>query len=290
MELSTDTYDPALAPGGPCTGVTLNPDGSCTIPSSSSASFTTTINEHSLLAGLWARPIDSLRLSYDQELFYADNTFTRVSPRQFQHYKLRGNYKALNWLSMGGTVNVYEARNNVAQIDHLEHTRNYGYNLTVAPADRWSVDFGYNYTGVFSQTNICYVLGFGPPPSGVPPCPIVGSPSSYLQGISIYKNKLNYAYGDIMLKPVRRVIMRLGYALDSVSGNTLILNPNASPGPLNFNYNRPYGSLDFAVAKGVIARAGWGFYDYDEKDEALDPTGPRSFRGNLVNLSLVYSF
>jgi hypothetical protein len=289
VELSTSTYDPILPANSPCNSVTLNADGSCTINSSSSDSSSVDINESSLLVGLWARPVNGLRLSYDQELLYADNSFTRISPRQSQHYKGRIEYRANNWLSMGSTINVYEARNNVAQINHLEHTRSYGYFLTVAPRERWSFDFGYDYTGVFSQTNICYIFGSGPPPAGVPACPIAGSAAT-LQGISIYNNKLNYGYADIMVKPVQKVTMRLGYALDSVSGNTLILNPNASPGPLNFNYNRPYGSVDVAVAKGVTARAGWGFYDYDEKFVNADLTGPRSFRGNLVNLSLIYSF
>jgi hypothetical protein len=289
VELSTDTYDPILATGGPCTGQTLNPDGSCTLSSSSGDSFETLINEHSLLAGLWARPVQNLRLSYDQEIMYADNTFTRISPRQAQHYKFRGEYKPKSWLSMNTTVNIYEGRNNVAQVDHLEHTRNYGYNVTVAPGERWSIDAGYNYTGIFSQTDICFVFGSGPPPLGFPPCPITGSPVP-LQGLSTYTNKLNYGYTDIMLKPVKRVMLRMGYALDSVSGDTLILNPNSPPGPLNFNYHRPYGSVDVVLAKGVTWRTGWGFYDYNEKDTPIDPIGHRSFRGNLVNLTLRYNF
>jgi hypothetical protein len=287
--LNTNTYDPVLAPTGPCTGQPLNPDGSCTVSSSSGDSFETTINEHSLLAGIWARPINNLRLSYDQELMYADNTFTRISPRQLQHYKFRGEFKPKSWLSMGTTFNIYEARNNVTQINHLEHTRNYGYHISVAPGDRWSIDAGYNYTGVFSQTNVCFIFGSGPPPPGFPPCPIAGSPVP-LEGISTYNSKLNYGYSDIMLKPTKRVALRMGYAIDSVTGNTLILNPNSPPGPLNFNYHRPYGSVDVVLAKGVTWRTGWGFYDYNEKDTPFDPIGHRSFRGNLVNLTLRYTF
>jgi hypothetical protein len=294
VAFGTSTYDPTLAKGGPCTGVPLNPDGSCTVSAPSTQSLanfdaSTTINENSLLVGLWARPTDTVRLSYDQELMYADNTFTRVSPRQFQHYKFRGDYKPKPWVSMGTTLNVYEARNNVYQVNHLEHTRNFGYYLTVAPGERWSLDAGYNYTGVFSQTNICFIFGAGTPPAVFPACTIVGSPVT-LQGISIYTNKTNYGYADFLVKPVKRVTLRLGYAIDSVTGNTLILNPNSPTGPLNFKYHRPYASVDIGVAKGVTWRTGWGFYDYNEINSSTDPTGSRSFRGNLVNLSLVYSF
>jgi len=288
VELSTSTYFPVLASGDPCHGQPNGLNGTCTASSSSSDSSTTTINEDSLLFGIWARPTDKLRLNYDQEILYADNTFVRIDPRQSQLYKLRGDYRADKWFTMSGTLNIYEARDNVSQINHLEHTRNYGLSATIAPQERWSIEAGYNYTGIFSQTNICYIFGSGPPPAGVPPCPIVGSPVS-LEGISIYNNKLNYGYGDVMLKPVPRVTMRLGYSIDSVTGNTLILNPNATPGPLNFNFHRPIASVDFELAKGVVARGAWNFYDYDEKD-AGDPTGPRSFRGNLGTISIVYSF
>lgn len=294
VAFATSTYDPTLAKGGPCTGVPLNPDGSCTITAPSTqtlANFdaSTTINENSLLMGLWARPSNSVRLSYDQELMYADNTFTRVSPRQLQHYKFRGDYKPKPWMNMGTTLNIYEARNNVFQVNHLEHTRNYGLYFSVAPAERWSLDAGYNYTGIFSQTNICFIFGSGAPPALFPACTIVGSPVT-LQGLSVYNNKMNYAYFDFMVKPIKRVTLKAGYSIDDVTGSTLILNPNSPTGPLDYKYHRPFGTVDIALAKGVTWRTGWGFYDYNEINSPLDPTGPRSFRGNLVNLSLIYSF
>lgn len=300
---TTNTYDPTIQDNagvrswpdnGPCRGLPLNPDGSCTVSGFSTqalanVTFSTTINEHSLLAGVWVRPTDTLRLSYDQELLYADDTFTRISPRQLQHYKLRATYKPIPWMSFASTVNVYEARNNVAQINHLEHTRNYGFNLSVAPGDWWSIDLGYNYTGVLSQTNICFIFGAGPPPPGFPPCPIAGSPGP-LQGISVYNNKLNYGYGDLTIKPVKRVTLAMGYSIDSVTGNTLILSPNSPAGPLNSNFHRPHASVAIDLAKGWSWKTAWGFYDYNEKGAAIDPIGRRSFRGNLVNLSAVYSF
>jgi len=289
VEITTSTYDPKLAATGPCKGQTLNPDGSCTIFDTTSDAFSTTINENSLLIGLWARPVDKLRLSYDQELMYADHSFTRVSPRQLQHYKFRGDYRPSQWLNMGTTVNIYEARNNVYQVDHLEHTRNVGVYFNVAPTERWSIDAGYNYTGIFSQTNVCFSIGSTAPPPGVVTCTIVGSPVT-LQGLSIYNNKMNYGYFDFMVKPVKRVTLRAGYSIDDVTGNTLILNPNSPSGPLNYKYHRPFGTLDIALAKGITWRTGWGYYDYDEMNAPTDPTGPRSFRGNLVNLSLIYSF
>jgi hypothetical protein len=289
VELNTSTYDPIDATRGNCVGQPVSSNGSCTASTTSSDSFETLINESALLAGLWARPIQNLRLSYDQEILYADNSFTRISPRQSQHYKLRGEYKPAPWLSMNSTLNIFEGRDNVSQVAHLEHTRNYGFNFTVAPQDKWSLDVGYNYTGIFSQTDICFIFGSGAPPTGFPACPLVGSAAT-LQGLSLYNNKLNYGYTDFMVKPVKQVTMRMGYAVDSITGNTLILNPNSPPGPLNYNYHRPYGALDVDLSKNVTWRTSWGLYDYNEKENPVDYIGHRSFRGNLVNLTLRYSF
>ena len=75
-----------------------------------------------------------------------------------------------------------------------------------------------------------------------------------------------------------------------MTGSTLILNPNSFPGPLDFNYHRPYGNIVVELVRGLAFKTAWGFHDYNEKDSSLDPTGPRSFRGNLVNLSFIYSF
>ncbi len=53
----------------------------------------TLINEYSGLFGIWARPINHLKISFDTELMSADNSFTRISPRQTQEYRLRTTYK-----------------------------------------------------------------------------------------------------------------------------------------------------------------------------------------------------
>jgi hypothetical protein len=298
VELTNGLFYPGTAPGvsppvnaarGGCANGPFNADGTCTASTSASDSSQTTINENSLLLGFWARPTRSFRLSYDQELMYADNTFTRISPRQLQHYKLRTNYQPKPWASLFGTMNIYEARNNVSQVDHLEHNRNYGFGVSIAPAEKWSLDFGYNYQGIFSQTNICFPYSSGQAPPPFPACPITASPSP-LQGLSFYNSKINYGYVGFTLKPAKRVSLAGGYAIDGVTGSTLILNPNSSSGPLDFNYHRPYGSVVVDIVKGLAFKTAWGFYDYNEKDSSLDLTGPRSFRGNLVNLSVIYSF
>jgi hypothetical protein len=82
--------------------------------------------------------------------------------------------------------------------------------------------------------------------------------------------------------------MGAGYALTSTSGNTLILNPFAPAGPLNYNYHLPTASLAFAFSEKLVYKAGWNYYDYNEKSDP-GPTLPRDFRGNSFSMSVRYT-
>src|SRR5207253_2923671 len=86
------------------------------------------------LFGIWARPTDQLRLNLDLELFSADHAPTRISPRNLQHYKVRVNYKPKGWMNVSGTTNILESRDNVTDILHREHNRNYGFTMMLHPS------------------------------------------------------------------------------------------------------------------------------------------------------------
>ncbi len=240
------------------------------------------INAYSALFGFSARPNKDLRFSFDTEQYYADNTFTRISPRHLQIYKGRVNYKPNGWMSFGGVVNIRENRNNTADIGNLQHNRSYAFNGVFAPPEgKWGVDLSYTYNDIFSQTNICFVST--PTPPGSLSC---GTP--FLSGVSVYTETSNVGGGSIYLNPISRVKLGVGYTVTSSVGSTLILNPNAPTGPLSFNYHLPLASLAVDITKHLTYKTGWNFYDYNEKSDP-GPTLPRDFRGNTFTLSLRYS-
>lgn len=242
----------------------------------------TEINGYSALVGFSARPTNKLRLNFDTEQFYADNTFTRISPRHLQIYKGRVNYKPNDWMSFGGGVNIRENRNDTADIGNLQHNRSYAFNTVIAPPNgNWGVDLSYDYDDIFSQTNICFVAT--PTPAGALSC---GTP--FLSGLSVYKELSNVGSGSLYWKPARRVNVGVGYTLTSSTGSTLILNPNAPTGPLSFNYHLPVASLAVQLARNLTYKTSWNYYDYNEKSSP-GPTLPRDFRGNAFTLSLRYS-
>jgi hypothetical protein len=282
--------DCALAGGALPPGCTANGDGSFTFQTPTpieTDTGETLINEYSGLFGFWARPVDAWRINFDMELASADNSFTRISPRQWQEYRVRTTYKLANWVNLSGSINILEKRNNVSEINNLQHNRLYGWSAMFEPNDRVSLELGYDYSDDFSQILVCFVSTTAP--AGIAKCP--GS-TVLSQDISIYTNKSHYGYFDVMWKPIHRLTTHLGYNVTSTTGSALFLNPNAPTGPLDSNYHRPYGGLDYAIAKGWTGKAYWGYYGYHEDASAVaqDLFAPRNFRGNMFTLSMRYAF
>jgi hypothetical protein len=278
------TFYPSLPNRGVCAGLPLD-NGLCTTSTTASDSSLLEIHGHSALFGISARPSGALRLTFDTELFWADHTSTRISPRQQQQYRARGAFKPKPWLNLSATTSILESRNNVTDINHRDHNRNYGFALRMTPKDRYGLDLGYNYNNLYSTTNMCYVLG-STPPAGSTLC--AGGP--LITGISTYDDKVNFAYGSVTLRPVKRVTTNFGYNLVSTSGSTLILTPTQGTlGPLAFNYHKPFASVGVDLAKGFAWNTSWGYFGYNEKS-VPGLAAARDFHSNQATLSLRYSF
>ncbi|HEV3254127.1 MAG TPA: hypothetical protein VG033_06955 [Candidatus Acidoferrales bacterium] len=287
--------------GGPgVNGCVLNSDGSITegslarpLPESGNDSSRNYyhIHEYAFLAGLTLRPMDKLRVSADFLLGSNDNSFTRISPRQVQTYKIHATYTPVRWASIDGAVDIHENRDNVATINNLEHGRTYSFVTTLSPSPRLWLDLGYHYTNIFSQTEIC----FADPGSPVftAPCPVAGA-TGPLGALSFYKSTDHFAFADVMWKPFKRVTTTLGYAGSIVRGNTLFLNLLQPTGPLDFNYLKPYASVAFNIYKGFTYKTAWSYYGYNDHGVA-NPVGLatlplQDFNGSNVTFSFRYAY
>jgi hypothetical protein len=302
-ETFDNVFFPTLPNRGGCTpatnpNATTLPDNSCRLVGSSSDAEEWTINEHNGIFGLWARPNDQLRFSFDTEIMYADLAFTRISPRQRQRYKVRGSYQPTQWLNIAGNANFWQQRNNVAEILHRQHNRTYAF-VVSAMKERWGFDFGYDYNDIESRTNICFTLNGAPLPPGSTPCPNAGGTQT-TSVVSLYDNKLHYAYFSFMVKPVRRLTTNFGYNVSSTTGETTALGPlNYPRGPLSFNYHKPFADVQIELSKYLFLKSSWGYYGYNEKEAADLFTSPtdslgrlvgRDFRGNLFTASARFVF
>jgi len=281
--------DCALASGVLPTGCTANGDGSFTFitPDPELDTGRTQINEYSGLFGIWARPISNWRISFDAELMSADNAYTRISPRQSQEYRVRSTYKAASWLSLNGSITIWEARNNVPEINNLQHSRYYGFSAAIQPRESFGFELGYDYNDVFSQILICYTSAAAPP--GLNKCP----GSTLVQQLSVYTNNSHFGHFDFNWIPVRRLTTRFGANLTGTSGSVLIISPNAPSGPLDSKFLQPYAGFDVGFTKNWTGKAYWAYHGYHEDADAVvvqDLFAPRNFHANLVTLSLRYAF
>ena len=287
----------ALVSGLLPAGCTQNADGSISfISPATNDNGETFIDENAALFGLWARPTRNFRISFDTEFMSADNAFTRISPRQAQEYRLRSKYKVADWLNLNGSITIFEGRNNVFQVNDLQHNRAYGIAAIIQPNEKVTMEIGYEYNDVFSQVLICYIsVAAGQQGPGIQPCPDV---PGLVQQLSTYTNHSNYGFFDLTVTPVRRVTVRLGANLTGTSGSELRLDPqalipNAVTGPLNSKYLHPYGGVDYRFAKSWTGKAYWDYYGYHEDPTpgaVQDQFAPRNFQGNLVTLSVRYAF
>lgn len=282
-------------------GCTLNADSSISflsIPAFVPASdVVPPINEFSGLFGIWARPSQKLQVSFDAELFSADGSFTRISPRQSQEYRVRAKYNLTSWLNLNGNALIWEARNNVTNVNSLQHNRTYGVSAILQPKDQIGLEIGYDYNDVFSQILICFVSSAAPTGPSTVTCPGV---SGLQQQLSTYTNKSHYGYFDLSLTPVHRLTARLGANLTGTSGSALlVITPQVPSGPLNSKWLHPFGGLDYHFARNWTGKAYWEYYGYHEDPTegavagtiiAQDQFAARNFRSHLVTLSVKYAF
>lgn len=318
----TPATTPPTLPAG-CTLVTTGPmagavvEGSATNPIAEAGNDTsrniTTINEQAVLLGFIARPIDALRITSNFEFGYNDQSYTRIDPRQVQSYKIHANYKPRPWANLDGAVEIHENRDNISNVDNLEHDRSYSFATLLTASPRLSVDFGYNYWDVYTQSLICFAFSEtaanpAPPPAtvtasafpvGVPvlptgtACPITGA-SSPLGALLTYSSTDHFAHAAVIWKPKKRVTTMVGYGGSFVRGNTIFLNPLTPSGTLDFNYQRPYASIAIDIARGFTYKMSWNYYGFNQTGNT-NPFGLatiplQDFNGSNATFSFRYSF
>ena len=305
----------SLLTSGPMAGAIVEGSPANPVPDASNDTSRniTSINENALLLGIVARPIDALRITGDFEFGYNDQSFTRIDPRQVQAYKIQVSYKPRPWANLAGAVDIHNNRDNVTTVNNIEHDRSYSASAMLIPNQRLSVDFGFNYWNVYTQTLICFAYSVtsanpAPPPTNLPvstfppgvpqlstgtACPIAGSPSP-LGALSTYASSDYFAHAAVMWKPSKRVTATVGYGASFVRGNTIFLNPLMPSGALDFNYQRPYASLAINVYRGFSYITSWNYYGFNQTGNTapfgLAAIQSPDFNGNNATFSLRYAF
>jgi hypothetical protein len=285
----TETVDPT-------TGQLISLTFSGAAPGNDTSRNLIGISENTLLLGFTAHPVEALRITADFQFGSNSYAFTRISPRQVQSYKIHASYRPLTWINLDGALDIHENRDNVSTVNDLEHGRSYSLAATLMPKSKVSFDIGYTYTDISTDTQICYYQNaFGPPPTTQCPASLAYSPPAVLAS-GAYSSKQQFAYGDIMWKPVKRVTATLGYVGTFVGGNTVAIDPLQVPGTLAFNYQKPYVTVVFDLSKGFSYRTTWNYYGYNGRGVAsnaipgLASIPIQDFNGSTAEFALRYAF
>ena len=246
------------------------------------------IHEDWGLFGAALRPTPQLRVNFNVEAMYADNAFTRISPRQLQHYIMRTTYKPHTWLTFAGTVNIRESRDNVDTVNHLEHNRDFSFGTSISPSERWSLDLNYAYDNVYSSTIECYTSTPAPPTAGIAPpvCVAAGTPQL---STGYYNAPTQFGSIGFMVAPVKRARLVGGYRMTAVNGTSDVINIRQVSGSLQSQFQSPYANLVIDIAPNWSWKADYNYYSYGE-GSPIGPTQPRSFRGNVYTLAVHYAF
>jgi hypothetical protein len=68
-----------------------------------------------------------------------------------QSYKIHANYTPRQWMNLDGAIDIQENRDNVYQVNSIEHGRSYSFVTVLSPNPKLSFDLGYTYTDIYSQ-------------------------------------------------------------------------------------------------------------------------------------------
>jgi hypothetical protein len=285
----------ALAAGLLPAGCTQNSDGSITFMTPSPSlgpPGITDIDINTAVLGLWFKPTPAWYINLDAEIGSANNTFTDLSPQNYQQFRVRARYRASSKVNVNTYFMTTDGQNLMATSNGTQRDLNVGFSLSLTPSEKYSAQLGYNYSDIYSSVLICFTSSADQP--NLPACPNV---SGLVQEQSPYSSKVNTGFVDLLVTPLPRLTLEVGANLSAASGSQLQLNPlaaipTAPNGALNSTWYQPYGSVSYRFAKDWTGRARWDYYAYHEdlNGSYQDLFNTRNFHANLITLSVRYAF
>jgi hypothetical protein len=251
--------------------------------------YTIAIRNNGGILNLAFQPTRQWRINGSVEASYADHrTYTQISPRALQHYRLQTRYKPRGWATLSATFNDLERRNNVTNVNHLDHSRSFALAATLMPNERYGLDLSYGYSDIFSRTTLCYAATPVPVGAGAGAAPADCGTNTNL-GNGYYDAPTHYGNIGVILAPIKQLRTGLGYRISDVNGTTEFLNVRQVSGSLRSKYQSPYANVAWTVHPGWALKGYWNHYVYDE-DGPIGPTLPRNFRGDVYTVAMHYEF
>ena len=239
------------------------------------------------------RPRNNWDINGTVELFYHDNAFTPLSPRQTRQYRVHTMYRPKTWATLSGSFTDRERHNNtnnnasaiaageasyIVPLDHQDHSRVAGLGATLFPNDRFGVDFNYAYSDVYTATNICFASGAnGPGYPGVATLTANGTPNVcpgvYGRGTTTLVAWIARDFQDaptqfgsvaLTMSPNKSFHSNIGYRVSSVDGSEFFNDARSVLGSMRSTYQSPFVNLAWTVHPGFIWKAEYNYFGYGE--------------------------
>jgi hypothetical protein len=252
------------------------------------SSTVVTINENGGIFNIAYRPTPQWRMNGTVELLYDNNALTPIGPRQTKHYRFHTLYKIKPWATLSGAFNDLERHNDTfntgvtptdGPLQHVDHTRNVGIGLTVAPNEHYGFDVNYDYSDIYISTNVCYLNGATATLPGTASTTTTGSanicPGVFVRGSTTVLSDCGptkdfmdaptqFASFNANFSPNTKIRTALGYRISAVSGNQFFANAQKVNGSLQSAYQSPYFNIAWKVHPGWIWKAEYNYYGYGE--------------------------
>jgi len=248
-----------------------------------------TINENGGIFNAALRPTANWNLNGTVEIFYADNAFTPVGPRQTKHYRVHTLYRPKSWATVSGAFNDRERHNNTnntgltpldGPIDHVDHSRAVSLGANLFPNEHYGLDFNYAYSDVYTATNICYDAAASATQPGAAPASGALCPGATVRGTNYYEFGPARDFMDaptqsgsvaLMLSPIKSLKSNIGYNISAVNGSRFYNDARDVAGSLVSTYQSPFVNLAWTLHRGLTWNAAYNFYGYGEGGPSGSP-------------------
>ncbi len=243
---------------------------------------TVTIHENGGIFNAGLRPTDHWNVNGSVGLFYNDNAFTPLTPRETQRYRVHTIYRPKPWATLSGAYNGVERHNNTnntgtasaaGSLDHVDHSRVVSMGGVLSPNAHYGFDFNYSYGDVYTSTNICYDAAASPTLPGAATPSGTACPGATVRGTTYYEfgpvkdfmdAPTQYGSVALHLSPTDRIHSSIGYIISSVSGSRFFNDARDVNGSLVSTYQSPFVNFAWAVRKSWSLSAEYNFYGYGE--------------------------
>jgi hypothetical protein len=255
---------------------------------------TVTINESGGIFNAALRPAANWNINGSVEVFYADNAFTAVAPRQTKQYRVHTMYKPKPWATITGAYNDLERHNNTnntgasgpypsatydGPLDHVDHSRVVALGADLLPNEHYGLDLNYSYSDVYASTNTCFqgaavlLPGGAVDPGGATQSGQLCTPiaSSHGSVAALFGPTPDYMdapteYGSVSLalSPDTKLHSDIGYRISSVNSSEFYVDARDVAGSLISTYQSPFVNVAWTVHPGLIWRAEYNYYGYGE--------------------------